>query len=313
MLLQSNMVKRLSAALGGDLEAKTGESLRLKRIECVPSENDAYLTISIDRVTVGYYRIQGLSGSHLGTLHNLFLKGNIMEFLTAQGINVTLPIAEGQTLNVTRADEAGDVVLIYDRYSPGDVKDTDPNGTASKVYTFLQYAALGTTPTATGDYHVNTAITPSEFPDFPCDRVVPSLCTIEMLGIAASAFHHGYSYNTGFRTNYLKLVRNREVLFDTDRLGIPFEGIVVDSSSDLYKAYLSLIGPGTEILLDEEYAGDVLTDAGRTPGDPLMFDPPLKFTAGEELSVYLTLTKDGAATYTPGVEDIAFILRVRKT
>lgn len=313
MLLQANMVKRIIASEGGDLEAKAGESLRIKRIECVPSSNDDYLTISIDRVTVAFYRIQGKSGSHLGTLHNLFIKGNIMEFLTAQGINVTLPVAEGQTLNVTRYDEAGDVVLIYDRFTAGDVNDTDPNGSASKVYTFLQYASLSVVPTADGDYHVDTAITPSEFPDFPCDKVVPALCTIDLMGIAASAFHHGYSYNTGFRSNYLKLVRNREVLFDTDRKGIPMEGIVIESSSDLYKAYMSLIGPGTEVLLDESYAGDVLTDAGRTPGDPLMFDPPLKFIAGEELSVYLTLTKDGAAVYTPGVEDIAFILRVRKT
>ena len=54
MLLQANMVKRLTDAEGGDLEAKTGESLRLRRIECIPSASDDYLTISVDRVTVGF-------------------------------------------------------------------------------------------------------------------------------------------------------------------------------------------------------------------------------------------------------------------
>ena len=122
MLLQANMVKRIIAGGGGDLEAKAGESLRLRRIECIPSASDDYLTISVARVTLAYYRIKGKSGNHLGTFHENFIKGNIMEFLTAQGINVTIPIAEGQTLNVSRHSEAGDVVLIYDRYSAGDVK-----------------------------------------------------------------------------------------------------------------------------------------------------------------------------------------------
>jgi len=316
MLLQSNMVKRLTGDKGGDLEAKTGESLRVKRIECIPSTDDDYLTISVDRVTVAFYRVQGKSGNQLGTLHENFIKGNIMEFLTAQGINVTIPIAEGQTLTVERADEEGDVVLIYDRYSADDVKETDLNGTASKTYTFLQYAIVGDTPEEDGDYHINTALTPAEFPDFPCGKVVPALHTIELLGIAASPFHQGTAYNTAFESNYLKLVRNREVLFDTDRKGIPFEGIHLDSSATLYQAELSLIGSGAEARLAEAYMdsmGNAQARVYTTLGKPLMFDPALKFTAGEELSAYLTVTKTGAATWTAGVDDLAFILRVVRT
>jgi len=316
MLLQSNMVKRITADAGGDLEAKTGESLRVKRIECIPSESDDYLTISVDRVTLAYYRIQGKSGNQLGTLHENFIKGNIMEFLNAAGINVTIPVAEGQTLNIKRADEEGDVVLIYDRYSAADVKETDPNGSASKVYTFLQYAVVGDTPEEDGDYHINTALTPAEFPDFPCGKVVPALHTIELLGIAASPFHDGTAYNTAFESNYLKLVRNREVLFDTGRKGIPFEGIHLDSSATLYQADFSLIGSGAEARLAEAYMdsmGNAQARVYTTLGKPLMFDPPLKFSAGEELSTYLTVTKTGAATWTAGVDDLAFILRVVRT
>lgn len=316
MLLQANMVKRITTDGGGDLEAKSGESLRVKRIECVPSASDDYLTISVDRVTLAFYRIQGKSGNQLGTLRANLLKGNLMEFLTAQGINVTIPVAEGQTFNVTRYDEAGDVVLIYDRFSAGDVKDSDPNGTASKVYTFLQYAVIGDTPVADGDFHINTALTPAEFPDFPCGKVVPALHTIELLGIAASPFHLGHAYNTGFESNYLKLVRNREVLFDTERKGIPFEGRVVESSSTLYQSDFSLIGSGAEAQLSEAYMDSMGNPQSRdytTPGKPLMFDPALKFIAGEELSVYLTVTKTGVATWVAGVDDLAFILRVRKT
>jgi len=316
MLLQANMVKRLIGDKGGDLEAKTGESLRVKRVECIPSSNDDYMTISVDRVTLAYYRMKGKSGNQLGTLHENFIKGNLMEWLNAQGVNVTIPVAEGQTFNVTRADEAGDVVVIYDRYSAGDVKETDPNGSASKVYTFLQYAVVGDTPEEDGTYHIDTALTPAEFPDFPCGKVVPALHKLSLLGIAASPFHDGTAYNTGFETNYLKLVRNREVLFDTDRNGIPFEGRVVESSATLYQAGFSLIGSGAECRLAEAYMDSMGNPQAReytTLGPPLMLDPPLKFTAGEELSAYLTVTKTGTASWEAGVDDLAFILRVTRT
>jgi len=307
MLLQSNMVKRLTDAEGGDLEAKTGESLRVKRIECIPSASDGYITISVDRVTLAFYRIKGKSGNQLGTLHDFYQKGNIMEFLTEQGIDVTIPIAEGQTLNVKRADEAGDVVLIYDRYSAGDVKETDPNGSASKLYTFLQYAKVGTAPTASGDALIDTSLTPAEFPDFPCSKVVPALHTIELLGIAGSPVWNSAGVGARFVTNFLKLIRNREVLFDTDRNGIPFEGTGANQVGDVYKAAFSLIGSGSEIEMTE-------TDfiEGVTQGKPLMFEPPLVFAAGEELNAYLTVTKTGTTTWTPNVDDVAFILRVRR-
>jgi len=303
MLLQANMVKRITASGGGDLEAKTGESLRVKRIECIPSTNDSYITISIDRVTVGYYRIKGKSGNHLSTILWSHLKNNLMEFLTEYGINVTLPIAEGQTLNIKRYAEAGNVMLIYDRYTAGDIKASDPNGTESKLYTFIQYAKVGTAPTASGDALINTSLTPAEFPDFPCGKTVPPQHTIELLGIAGSPFVDGAAGPVSFATSFLKLIKDREVLFDLDRNGIPFDGQAAAATALAYKSNFSLIAPCTEILLDSS----VITN-----GKPLMFDPPLKFEQGQELNAYLSVIKTGAATWTDNVDDEAFILRVRR-
>lgn len=307
MLLQANMVKRITASGGGDLEAKTGESLRVKRIEVVPSSNDSYLTIRVDRVTVGFYRIKGKSGNQLGTLHGFFLKGNMMEFLTDFGINVSIPVAEGQVFSVSRYAETGNVLIIYDRYTAGDVKETEPNGSDSKIYTFMQYAKVGTSPTASGDCLIDTSLTPAEFPDFPCGKVVPALHTIELLGIAAIPVWNSTGVGARFVTNFLKLIRNREVLFDTDRNGLPFEGIGADQVGDVYKAAFSVIGSGAEIEMTE--TGFI---EGVTPGKPFMFEPPLLFAAGEELNAFLTVTKTGTTTWTANVEDVAFILRVRR-
>ncbi len=299
MLLQANMVKRITASGGGDLEAKAGESFKVKRIECIPSSSDTYLTVRVDRVTTAYYRVKGKSGNHLSTNRVNYLKRNIMEFLERTGVNVSIPVAEGQTLNVSRFAESGNVIIVYDRHSAGDNLPTDPNGSESNSITFLQYAKVGITPAASGDAKLDTAITPSEFPDFPCGKVVEARHTVDMLGVAGCPFNNADTGPLGFATTFMKFVKDREVLFDTDRNGIPFDAQDAAATADSYGANFSLIGPGTEILVDTNII---------MPGDPLMFEPALRFEAGSELSVYLSIIMTATGVW-DGIEDVAFILR----
>jgi len=304
MLIQANMIKRITASGGGDLEAKAGESLRIRRIECIPSTNDTYLTLSVDRVTVGYYRVKTKSGNHLSTNLVAYLKHNLMEFLADAGVNVSIPVAEGQTFNVSRYAETGNVMIIYDRYTAGDIQATEPNGTESNIFTFIQYAKIGSTPSASGDFLINTALTPAEFPDFPCGKVVPARHVIELLGIVGSPFVQGIAGPHGLATQFLKLIKDREVLFDTDRNGIPFNGEDAAATAVAYKSNFSLIGPCTEALLNTNAISN---------GPPLMFDPVLRFEAGEELLAYLTLIEVNTSVWVDDTDDTAFILRVRKT
>jgi len=303
MLLQANMIKRITASGGGDLEAKVGESLLVKRIEVIPSTNDTYLTVSVDRVTVAFYRIKGKSGNHLGCQRWGYLYRNLMAFLADNGIIVSIPVAEGQVLTLKRYAEAGNVILIYDRYTAGDIHQAMPNGSGSKVYTFIQYAKVGTAPTASGDAKIDTSLTPAEFIDFPCGKVVPALHTVELLGIDGCPFVDGAAGPISFATSFLKLIKDREVLFDPDRNGIPFDGQNAAATALAYKANFTLIAPCTEVLLD---SGVI------TPGEPLLFKPPIKFESGQELNAYLTVVKTGAATWTDNVDDQAFILRVTR-
>lgn len=302
-LKQANMVKRITASGGGSLEAKTGESLRVKRIEVVPSANDTYITVSVDRVTVGFYRVKGKSGNHLGTLHGAYLKGNIMGFLAQNGVNVSIPIASGQTLNITRYAEAGNVMVVYDRFDEGDIKETDPNGSQCKEYTFLQYAKIGATPAAAGDFKIDTSLTPAEFPDFPCGAVVPPGYTMDLVGIAGAPFVHGIATPGTLGSKFLKLIKGREVLFDIDRNGLPFDGDNAAAVADAYVGNFSLVGPGTEVLVDTNIV---------TPGDPLMFIPAISFIAGDELNAYITLALSGVPTWPTAIVDIAFILKVKR-
>lgn len=303
MLKQANSVKQLTASGGGTLEANSGESFLIRRIECIPSTNDTYLTLSVDRVTVGYYRVKGKSGNHLSTILAFYLKRNLMEYLDKAGVNVSIPVAEGQTFTVSRYAEAGNVIVIYDRYDAGDIKATDPNGSESTEFTFLQYAKVGTAPTATGLAQIDSALTPAEFPDFPCGAVVPAGHEIELIGIVGCPFVDGAGGPISFATRYLKLVKDREVLFDEDRNGIPFDGQDAAAVALAYESNFSLIGPCTEILLNTNAI---------TNGDPLLFDPRIVFQSGEELLAYLDVVKTGAHTWTDNADDQAFILNVKK-
>ena len=106
-----------------------------------------------------------------------------------------------------------------------------------------------------------------------------------------------------FATTFLKMIKDREVLFDPDRNGIPFDAQDAAATALAYTSNFSLVGPNTEVLLNTNAI---------TNGKPLMFEPALKFEAGAELNAYLTLIKTDTPTWVDNTDDTAFILRVRK-
>lgn len=303
MLRQGNCVKLLEASGGGDLEAPSGQSLLVKAVYCKPSTNDTYLTLQTDRVTVGYYRVKGLTGNHLGHIEGGGLIFNMMEFLASKGIDVTIPVAEGQTFTVSRFAEAGYVVVVFDRYDAGDIRVDMPNGTATNEYTFMQYMDIVTGRTTSGDALFDTSLSPGEYPDFPCGKSVPPNHKITMLGLVGTPWYAGQSGPKGSYPTHIKLIREREVLFDEDRKGIPFKSYYKSGTSDLYEAEFSLIGSGMHNI----------GWGNEGTGLPLIFDPPLVFESGVELNVYAVMVIVGSApTWEANKADFAAILKVEK-
>lgn len=303
MLKQGNCVKLITASGGGNLIAPAGQSLRIKHIEAIASDNDTYLTLQVDRVTVGYYRLKGLSGNHLDTLMPGALRFNLMEWLNKRGNDVSIPVAEGQTFTVSRYAETGYVIVVFDRYDAGDILATMPNGSAANEYIFMQYMNIVTGIAVSGDALFDAALSPAEFPDFPCGKSVPANHKITMLGLVGSPWIDGASGPKGFTTTHIKVVREREVLFDEDRVGLPFRFADYAGSGNFYAARGSVIGAG-----HHQIGGSY--DA---TGEPLMFDPPLVFEAGVELNIYAVVVAYGTTpTWTAGRADLAAILKVEK-
>jgi len=302
MLRQANCVKRVATAAAFALQADAGESFLVKAIIFADALTTGYPVLRVDRKTVGVYRGGAQGVQHLGGKVDAYVPMNLMGWLAEKGINMSIPVAEGQEFTVARAADAGALTVIYDTYDAGDIRADVMNGSESKEYNFIQYMTAAAVLKAALDYELSVSLSPGEFCDFPCGKVVPARTKIDVLGIAGMPVCVGDGSNYTI-TTHLKLVKDREILFDEDRNGIPFLALGATASATTRKIVHSLVGDCVSI-------GATLSDPSY--GVPLLFDPPLHFESGEELLVYVTAAIDGGAVEIPVADvRVALILNVK--
>lgn len=225
----------------------------------------------------------------------------ILNYLAQLGIFKGFPVAEGETLSIEGMEGANSITLMeYEQWDPADIKPDMENGSKSKEYFFMNYGNTGAIINTVGDHLFDTGVTPAEFPDFPYGKTVPAKHEVEILGICASPFAPGENDGTIYtRTKWLKLMREREVLFDEDRNGILFwsRHAAADGLQDMKAEGFTLIGN--------------LSEWDNNP--PLMFPAPLKFVAGDELNIYVT-TEIGTTgkDISLAAQEIALIEKVKR-
>jgi len=329
------MVKQVFTNADLELEAGTGKSLLVKDIIITnPAAN--YLTVKVEKTSVGYFRVGGNLGNHLGmpmgsvkhshsikvaaadgalaqdhaltdalgvsNAHlavfsdraalteepNAVLYGSIphsgyetlLGFLRRLGLFKGFPIAEGQKMTFSGVKQAGCLqMVIYEEHDAGDIKKEMPNGSEAKEYLFINYGRVAAAITTSTSTIFSVVQTPAEFPDFPFGKDVPAGYEIDILGILGSDVVDDRSGGDCMNTDYIKMVRERVTLFDDDKNGIFFKGIIgtTDGTAQFARGY-SLIGNHSDV--DQK--------------PPLLFSPPLVFKSGEELGVYVVTTAGAA-------------------
>ncbi len=308
MLKQGNCIKRFTAVSTDKLEANAGESFLIRAIYVAPETDNTYLILKVDRKTVGCYRIYGRSGNHLDRINLGYTHKNLMEFLIGKGVNCQIPVAEGQSFAVSSVGTSPIVVIVYDTYDAGDIRADMVNGTASKEYMFIQYMKSATAVTEAQTVELDTSLSPAEFPDFPCGKSVPANTEITLIGLVGSPSGNGVTDGNYIGSTYVKLVKEREVLFDEDRNGIPFFYAPNETTSE-YSAEFTLIGPCVNVRPFTELAS---LEHKAPLADPLMFEPALTFRSGEELLIYISFVQAGALALGDRI-DIAAIMNVKTT
>jgi len=352
------LVKTVLDTTKPQLKAETGKAYMVKDI-IVRDSLANFITVKIDKTTVGYFRTKGNLGSHLafrrgraqhshtinadggapgitfrdarlrdgdsvnrrmgiriddtygaevvGAVRVLLWSGfhhneTILSFLAKLGIFKGFPVAEGETLTIEGMEQSNAITLIvYEQWDPADIKPEMENGSRATSYLFLNYGNTGAVINTAGDQRYDTPVSPAEFPDFPFGESVPSRYNIEIFGILASPYAPKDNAGTTWtRTKYLKLLKEREVLFDEDRNGILFwsRHADADGAQRMVAEGFSLIGN--------------LSEFDNNP--PLLFPEPLRFAPGDELNIYVTTERGSVGGTDIGLveQEIALIEKVTR-
>lgn len=225
----------------------------------------------------------------------------LLEYLMGRGIFAGWPVAEGQTFALSGVKQANCIQMIeYEVHEGGDITSDMPNGSTAAEYLFINYGNAGGSIQATEENILNTSKNPAEFPDFPFGNVVPAKYEVDVIGILGSTFAPVANDGTDYTyTKYLKLIKDREVLFDEDRNGLLFMARNTSSKGgcDMLAEGWSVIGNYT----DEDAK------------EPFILPAPLTFFPGDELGVYVVVAVGvGGQAITIVQHEVALIERVRR-
>lgn len=203
------------------IEARVGESLKIKQLLVSHDDLDGFCECFIDRLSIGYWFIGWNAGNHLEmwTLTNVL--PNLFERLQQLGKFDGYPIAEGETFSIKNPVTNGNIraSIIYEVYDAEDMKAEMPGGSKADSYMFINY---GTNEALIleGEYGaIDFSRNPAEYPAFPFGEVVPPGHEIDIHGVLIACWR-GLVDDSSASMRYLKLIRDRKVLFNEDRRGI---------------------------------------------------------------------------------------------
>jgi len=295
-----NYVRTWLNSSEGQYTVDVGDSVLITDIYVSGASSGEFLHLLIDKTTVGYFRIGGFKGNHLCyPSQNYDKEINLLSFLKEKGLFKGYPADQGQIISWKTANGSNvNVTFKMILADAGDYTAEHENGSQAKEYLYVNYGRPSTAPSDEGDVLINNSLIPVEFPQFPFGTEVPAKSEITVLGVCATVVGKtsDSAANKAY-TKYLKFIKEREVLFDKQRDGLPLVGVPPSSDSTDYTTGYSMIGFNSDI--DKKLA--------------YIFEEPLVFTAGEELNIYInTAVSAGSMNLLETDLEIAMILKYKK-
>jgi hypothetical protein len=225
---------------------------------------------------------------------------SLPSYLYRKGLWPGYPVAEGQSITLTNTVGASfSGQIIVDEYDAGDIRRDDVNGSDSSDMVYISYGHTGASINAAGEYKYNTSWMPTGFSGFPFGYVVASGYRAEVLGLMFSSRMLYGTLETNWTYVYgYKFMSQREVLFVKDRTFIRCDMPAPQIASTFYIGMdIGPSGDFTHLSLKE----------------PWLFDTPMVFNEGDDLTIYGEVAVAGTAPpLTTWEQFIAAIVRMKK-
>jgi hypothetical protein len=257
-------------------------------------EVDTVMSIAKAVADTNYLRVP-----HMSHTPSSF-KETLLAYLGAKGVFKGYPVAEGEMFSIDLITGATAVKMVeYEIYEAGDITNDMENGSKADSWMYINYGDTGADLQLIVDVVLGETNNPAEYPDFPFGGIVPAGQKIELIGILASDVAPALNIAADWSyTEFLKLMRGREILFDEDHNGLMY-----------YAPFTA--PPGAVDMIAEGYAvGGNFTQCDLK--QPHMFDPPVVFEQGEELSVTWHIANDGTTgiVISQELQEVGVILRM---
>ena len=285
----------------GEFKLPSDKSLLIEKVYAsfnnTPNE---FLQLMIDRTTVGFFMLGSTRFSHLYYRRIQDPEdSNILVSMIKRGIFKGYPVASGQTFSWKTVNGNSTYVTIEGKlYDAEDIRPDMENGTEAKSFVYVNYGKPSSNPSGAGDILVDKSLNPAEYPDFPFGGVVPAKSRITIFGVCANGVGRtsGNGANKS-RTEFIKFVKGREVLFDPLRKGLMNRGTIPSSDGVDYVNGNTLFNFNSWLDAKPAY----------------YFENPLIFEAGEELNIYHTVSiNSGSMNLTSDDLMIALIMKYEK-
>lgn len=252
------------------LTPKVGEAYRIKQLRIGARHARGFAECLIDRLTMGFFYIGNINANHLEQLSEGCTLPNIFERLQQLNVFNGYPLAEGETFEIKPATVGADIVggIFYEIWDAADVSPEEDCGSKSPSFTYLNYGT-NTAQIDAGKYgRIDKSRNPAEYPAFPYGEVVPAGYEIDILGILIKDWG-GYVDNTANTMRFLRLTKDRKVLWNADRRGIySTQGMSyftwgpcrqTQTDIKLFPQPITFIA-GDELLIDLSAAGNVTAE-----------------------------------------------------
>jgi len=259
------------------------------------------IDITIDRRVVGrWVDFAQDYGSHLGTVEEAYGIDSLPRYLFRKEVWPGYPVAEGQSITLTNTVGAYfNGMIIVDEYDSSDIRRDMVNGSDATEMTYVCYGSTGGNIPSSGEYKYGTALMPTGFMNFPFGDVVPSGYQANVIGLMFSGRRSVGSLPADFNSIIgYKFMSQRQVLFAKDRTYIPCIMTLPSTTSTFVIGFD--IGP----------SGDYTTKSHK---QPWIFDAPMVFNEGEDLSIYAEVVSGGnSVALTASQQLIAAIINMKK-